>query len=490
MIKKIFLLIITCIIISPVFADELTDDYFDIARNYNAVGNYTKALEYINYVLMLNPKYNKAIEFRDKILPQESNDDLTETALLLAKQNSVDGLIILDIPKNKQTVPDNTSDYYNKQGKKFYQNKEYDAAIQCFFKAIAVDDKNYQAYNNLAMTYWMKNNIEFAEKYFNKAASLNKTYPQPFINLALLNKQLGNNNKYYEYLNKALKVNPNNYWTHYLLGDYYSTLEKYPDSIDYYIDSIKINPNFAPPYLALAVAYFKTDKYEYSIIALERYLAIIDSSDFAYSMLAKNYQLLDNLTEAKKAIKKALELNPTNVYRVELAKIEFNAKNYREALINFQILLPDYDYAEVYNYIGLCYHMLKNYDPAVAYFNKAIVSDGHRPIYFYNLAQCYMEIGDKRRYVQYMNTALQINPLTYQDYIDLSCIYYNTSKNNLAINSLKLGIENYPNSKPLYLALLNLYARIGDKTNYNIIKNEIEMRFNTNEQKKKKQLFK
>ncbi|MBR2526075.1 tetratricopeptide repeat protein, partial [bacterium] len=292
------------------------------------------------------------------------------------------------------------------------------------------------------------------------------------------------------YLQKALDVNPDNYWTYYLLGDFYSANDKYPDSISYYKDSISINPNFAPSYLALGVSYFKTDKYEQSVAALKKYIELNQNSDFAYFMLAKNYYLMGEYSMAKTFIKKAIKINPTNQYRLELAKIEFNNADYQSALLNFQILEPEYQYAELYNYIGLCNLMLKRYELAIINFNKAIVIDSKRPIYYYNLAQCYKALDENKKYVQYMNIANQMVPVTYQDYIDLSCIYYNTGKQNMAVKTLENGIELNQNAKPIYMALMSLYERLGDKVNYSDIKNKIEVRFNSNEQKKAFKLFK
>lgn len=478
------LLILLVSLIAPCFANELVDDYFDIAQNYLEVGDTTRALEYIDYVLMINPRCTKALQLKTRLLPQESNDDLSRAAMTISKQKNLSDLAILDIPKTDKLKIENNSDYYNKQGKQFYINEEYDSAIQSFFRAVSVDNKNYIAYNNLGMAYWMKNNLYSAEKYFKKAASISKTYPQPYINLALLYKQRGDLDKQYSYLKKALDVNPTNYWTYYLLGDYYTSIDDYPASIPYYVDAINLNSNFAPPYLALAIADFKTDKYEQSITTLKNYIEFNPNSDFAYSMLAKNYYILGDYLTAKKYIKTAIRLNPTNIYRLELAKIEYNAGQYSNALLNLQIIEPEYQYPEIYNYIGLCNLALRRYELAIINFNKAIVLDNKRAIYYYNLAQCYKQIDDKNNYVKYMNTALQVTPVLYQDYIDLSCIYYNTGKVNLAVKMLQDGIQAIPNNKPLYLALLNLYDRLDDQAGYNYIKSEIESRFNSDEKKK------
>ncbi len=478
------LLILLVSLIAPCCANELVDDYFDIAQNYLEVGDTTRALEYIDYVLMINPRCTKALQLKTRLLPQESNDDLSRAAMTISKQKNLSDLAILDIPKTDKLKIENNSDYYNKQGKQFYINEEYDSAIQSFFRAVSVDNKNYIAYNNLGMAYWMKNNLYSAEKYFKKAASISKTYPQPYINLALLYKQRGDLDKQYSYLKKALDVNPTNYWTYYLLGDYYTSIDDYPASIPYYVYAINLNSNFAPPYLALAIADFKTDKYEQSITTLKNYIEFNPNSDFAYSMLAKNYYILGDYLTAKKYIKTAIRLNPTNIYRLELAKIEYNAGQYSNALLNLQIIEPEYQYPEIYNYIGLCNLALRRYELAIINFNKAIVLDNKRAIYYYNLAQCYKQIDDKNNYVKYMNTALQVTPVLHQDYIDLSCIYYNTGKVNLAVKMLQDGIQAIPNNKPLYLALLNLYDRLDDQAGYNYIKSEIESRFNSDEKKK------
>lgn len=488
--RLLFLFIAISLTINQAISNELSDDYFDMAKNFERNGEYTKALEYTNYALIIEPRNKEAIKFKDKLIPTESNDDISTTAIVLSKQKTLSDLSILDIPKSDKYKVENSSEYYNQQGKQYYLNEEYDNAIQSFFRAISVDNKNHVAYNNLGMTYLMKNNLDAAEKYFKKSASVSKYYVQPYINLALLYKQKGNNEKYFSYLEKALKVNPDNYWTYYLMGDYYNSNEMYSAAIPFYTDSININPNFSQAYLALGVSYFKTDKYDQSILAIRKYLELNQKSDFAYHMLSKNYYLKGDYPTAKKYIKTAITINPINQYRLELAKIEFNNADYKSALLNFQILEPEYQYAEIYNYIGLCYLMLNKYELAITNFNKAIVIDSRRPIYYYNLAQCYNAIDDKKKYVQYINIAMQIVPATYQDYIDLSCIYYNNSKNNLAIKMLENGIEVYPDSKPLYMALMGLYDKIGDKNNYNYLKNTIEMRFNSNEQKKTFKLFK
>lgn len=54
--------------------------------------------------------------------------------MTLSKQRNLSDLAILDIPRTDKFKIENNSDYYNKQGKQFYLNEEYDSAIQSFLE--------------------------------------------------------------------------------------------------------------------------------------------------------------------------------------------------------------------------------------------------------------------------------------------------------------------------------------------------------------------
>lgn len=67
------LLIICLFPLLSVIADELTDDYFDIAVNYFNEKDYKSSMNYLNDVLALDPCDLKANTLRNKILPLLTN---------------------------------------------------------------------------------------------------------------------------------------------------------------------------------------------------------------------------------------------------------------------------------------------------------------------------------------------------------------------------------------------------------------------------------
>lgn len=473
-------------------ANELTDDYLDIATNYFKLKDYTKAKEYTDLIINLEPDNVAAKELIDKMNQQESGSinvkqpEIVQESLeqpkpvqeSLEQTKSTQEVKPIEPPKVVEEKLSYDSDYYNKKGKEFYNKNDFENAIKFFYKAILLDKKNPQAFNNLAMAYLAKDNQTAAIKYFKMANSLNKSYTQPLVNLAAIYGKSGDKKNQLYYLQQAIKYNSNDYLAYYYLGDYYRCDEKYLQAIKSYKEAVKINPQFANGYLNLAMCFFETEEFNYSMVALKQYMAFYPNSDFALSLMARINLVLYNYDNAKIYIQKAIEVNNCSDYQLELAKINYYLEDYQGALSILQNLLMKSETAEVYNYIGLCNYKLKNIEAAITNFNNAINLNGLRPIYYYNLAQCYKSIGDRKNYSKYVNMATCVTPVNYQDFIDLSYIYFDNGSPNYAINTLNNAISKYPEIKSLYLAKLKIYDAINDNLHYNETKDLIETRFN------------
>lgn len=499
-------------LVTTAYASELTDDYFDIANNYYNSNNYAKALEYLDLIMTIepsnleaqalknkiappeltsepiiepsNPEVKKAIE---KIMPSEDSIKVEEPKPIEIKPKKLKKktkaaepkmALIVDSPQENVEQVTYDSNYYNTKGQEFYQKQDFNMAIEYFSKAINLNHRNTQAYNNLAMTYWCKNDTVSAIKYFKKANFINWNYTQPLVNLSNVYKQLGDEKRQLYYLCKAIKYNKNDYLAYYWLGDYYRSVGEYPEAIESYKEVVKINPKYAQAYLSLAISFFETEEFGYCLIAINQYKELVPDSDFAYYLTARADLAISRYDDAKNDIEKAIQIKDNKEYQFELAKIYYYLQDYKIALDIFQNILQYGDNAEYFNYVGLCNYKLRNLEIAIVNFQKAIDLDGLRPIYYYNLAQCYKSVGDKKNYVKYVNSATKIMPINYQDFIDLSYIYFDNGNPSYAINSLNDAIKRYPSVKSLYLSKLKIYEAIGDNLHYNETKDLIEMRFN------------
>ncbi len=466
---------------SSIFASEITDDYFDIAESYFKSNNYAKSLEYLDLILKIEPENKSAKLLRDKISPPriEIKEEINKTSEILLKADEPKNFVILNVPQADIEKMDYDTNYYNRKGQEFYQKKEYNQAVEYFYKSVKLNKRNAQAYNNLAMAYWAKNNPSLAVKYFKKAHRINRRYTQPLVNLANMYKQTGDSKKQIYYLKKAVKINPNDYLAYYWLGDYYRSSGDYTSAISSFKEVVKINPKFSQAYLSLAMCFFEKEEFNYALIVLSQYCELVPDSDFAYFLMARVNLALCHYEEAKLWMEKAIAICDNGEYQFELAKINYYLGFYNDSIKALESLLrTGAATAEIFNYMGLSNYKLKNSDAAVANFERAISIDPLRPIYYYNLAQCYKSIGDKKNYVKNVNTATKINPVNFQDFIDLSYIYFDNGNPSYAINSLNSAIAKYPTVKSLYLSKLKIYEALGDNLHYNEVKNTIETRFN------------
>lgn len=457
--------LLICLIANISIASELTEDYFDLAKHYYDAGNISKSLEYVEQILKLEPNNQEYLNFKVKLLPSN------ETNTAFAKVSDT----VFEIPT--VVIDETDTDIYNKKGKAFYQNKDYNMAIECFRSSVMLNKKNKTAYNNMGLAYLALKDFKSAEAKFKKANSIDRTYTNPLDNLSLLYGQTGQKEKQLSVLRKAVRLNPNDFYAYYLLGNYYKEANDYNNAVKNYQNAIKINSFIADSYLKLAEIYTETEDYKWSNSALSYYTALNPKSDYAYYLMAKNYFKSGQTDKAKKYIYKAIFMNNCKEYRYELGKMNYFTKNYKAATEEFESVLSENSSAEVYNYLGLCYFKQNKDVLAIANFNKATLLDRQRPIYYYNLAQVYKHSKDMENYSKYINTAKSILPISYVDYIDLACILLETSGKNEAIAIIDNGITAFPKNKKLYETKVQIYELTKDTENAQNTRNQMFEKF-------------
>lgn len=388
--------LIAMFLTNPVLANELTDDYFLIAVNYYNMKDYVKAMEYLDTILAAEPDDLKSKTLRGKILPLPEGSQRPDSCNDVLDNTS-------DVPSTQSENVVCSSEYYNSKGQEFYIKKEFDKAIKYFYKAINADNKNAKAYNNLGTVYLLKRNNSAAVAFFKKANALDKTFTQPLVNLAMLYKQTGKSQKQLYYLNAAIKANPKDFMAYYSLGDYYRDKLDYDNAISYYKETIKISPQFAQTYLDLAVCFYETKQYNYALIALAQYKELYPDSDYDYYLTAKTNYALEKYDDAKANIEKAISINNTNEYQLELAKIEFNLQNFREAMKILHNIGTDNDNTEVTNYMALCDFYLYKPDDGIDILNAAIVKHPDDKSLYLTKLKLYELLQDNSSYNEVKN---------------------------------------------------------------------------------------
>lgn len=446
--------LLSCAILSavtlPCVANDMLEDYFDIAQNYYKEGNSQKALEYVNQILSIEKDNQNALGLKFKLTPPTFSKKLPE----------IDKPLVFDVPYVSTGDPE--SDALFQQGFKCYKAKDYTGAQEALKSAVKTNPNNFRAYNTLGLVYWAENKLDEAKEVFIKSNELNKSYTIPLDNLAQIYKQTGDTEQCYSTLAKAQGQNPNDFCAFILLGDYYRDIGDYDNALKNYREVIKINPKYNLAYLKIAKA--KSDNLDFAgaIATLKYYNSINPKDDYALYLMAKNYVFMNEFIKARESIYRAMVLSNCREYREELGKIDYQNEDIEDALEAFNSTLNQETSSEIYNYIGMCYYNLHDFNKAILNINKAISLPGSRVLYYYNLAQVYNTLKDNINYTRYMSLVKDFQPIKWQDYIDMSGILLDSDSKNSAIAILNQGIAKYPRVKELYLEKLKIYDLTDD----------------------------
>lgn len=457
--KSILLILLMTLLSAPIYADEATDDCLDMAKNFYAAGDFGQAKEYLKLILTKNPTHYGANCLLIKMLPPDGF--LNETTL--------DSKIIIRPACTNSGVK--TSDKYNEQGRDYYKKSDYEKAKEAFLSAVKCNSKNRFAYNNLGLTYLKLNNKSKAESAFKKANQLHSTFTAPLDNYAQVLISDNDYVKAHKYLNQAIEKNKKDYCAYYLLGVLNKKEGKYQDALKALNSASQIAPDFALTYLQQADIYYSTKDYAWANSALDRYIELSPKDDYSYYMKYKNYIRLKDYNMAQTYIIKAIMMNNCIDYRIALASVETLLNNPKGAVDALKTI-PNPS-GEVLNEIGQNYLTLKDNEKALKAFQDASIKPYARPIYFYNIALVYKNMGDMENYDKLIKALDSMNPMTTQDYVDLSGIYLDYAGKNKAIAILDKGLKLSPKNKQLLEAKIRIYNVTSDTDNENKVRQEL-----------------
>ena len=151
-------------------ANEVTEDYFDIATNYCVEGNYRQAVVYLDKILMIEPANKSVVDLRNGL-----NQIIKgyNTSFVVAKSDAVKQAVearkIGDKQKELNALSAGT-DYwaYYFLGEYYKQNKDYDKAINYFIKSVNEKPTFTQCYLQIAICYYELKNYMQTITYVNQ----------------------------------------------------------------------------------------------------------------------------------------------------------------------------------------------------------------------------------------------------------------------------------------------------------------------------------
>ncbi len=163
-------------------------------------------------------------------------------------------------------------------GDSFYDQEDYNRAIECYKEALEIKGDSCLAYSNIGFV------------------------------LALMDKH----RESIEHFKKGLEIDPNSHLMLNMLGDSYYAIEEYTEAIKCYLIAVELDEDYQLAYLNLGYSYSKIGEYDKSI---QYYQTVLDfeSNDYndqVFNGIGDCYYYQSKYRQAIKYFKKAIEVTP------------------------------------------------------------------------------------------------------------------------------------------------------------------------------------
>lgn len=295
------------------------------------------------------------------------------------------------------------------EGKTYYNNGEYDKAIEIFKKAVELNPNDDDSWRLLGNSYNRNGQIEEAIKYYLKAAELNPDDSRNWFNLGI---SYSNNEQYKEAINSFLKVvelNPDDSYNWYSLGNSYIKNEQVEDAIKSLLKATELNSNDYQSWLDLGISYIHNEQYEEAIEPLLKAIELNPNNAGDLSLLGLVYKLNGQYEEAIKYLSKAKELNPdgfNNWY--ELGEVYLYNGQFQEAietLLKAVELNPDED---IWRLLGMSYRLNEQYEEAMNSFIEATKLNQDNNINWYAIGDLLYIQGAYEEATEYLKKSIEL----------------------------------------------------------------------------------
>src|SRR3989339_557570 len=196
---------------------------------YYNIGDFQKALKYLNYSIELNPD-------------EMDTKNLAATVYYaIGDYKKATGLFEEVLKSKKYT--------YHKApfmtiGLMYKLKGNYKKAVEYFNKVIEIDPLSASAYTNIGEIYDGIGNLDKAIKYYEKSVNINPDDFIPYNSLGILYGQKGMYDKAMKNLKRAKKIKPQSADIYFNIGYIYFLTQKYEESFNIMQNVLSIDPKY------------------------------------------------------------------------------------------------------------------------------------------------------------------------------------------------------------------------------------------------------
>jgi tetratricopeptide (TPR) repeat protein len=229
-----------------------------------------------------------------------------------------------------------------------------------------------------------------------------------------------------EKFQRALQQDANIVDAHFMLGNEFSRMEKYPEAIEEYRKALELKPDYDFAIINLANTYRKMGKVDEAVAGFQYYLKKNPEKTQVLARIGELYLGKGELDTAMGYFERALKADPETSW--------------------------------VYNDIGVVYLKKKSHQKAEDAFRKAIELNPEINMVHFNLAQLYESEGKMKQAEELYIKELEIAPENFKARFNLGRLYIGQQKIDAGILHLKQVVDHAPEFPLGYLFLAQAYV--------------------------------
>ncbi len=274
--------------------------------------------------------------------------------------------------------PEKTDEIWGFLGQLYYNNQQFDRALQAFETALLSASKanEFNLWNNLGIVYKRVQSYDKAESAFNKALSLQEDDSGCWMNLANFYFERKRFEEAETAYHRAISLEDNNATTFFNYGKFLLARNRLPAARKTLEKALSLHPSFLPTHFLLATAYRRLglfDKAKKVFYDLSRSDPANPQVWYHYGVLLYELSLFEN---ARLALTEAVKLAPSMENIVALSAIYFeqNQLSQIDDLLK-RILSGDSDSSSFWFLLGEFYVLRGNFFPAIKIYRQILATD-------------------------------------------------------------------------------------------------------------------
>jgi tetratricopeptide (TPR) repeat protein len=322
-----------------------------------------------------------------------------------------------------------------------YQSQRYAEAASYLKSVYPAETTDVKALQQIAYCHMMAGQLVEAEKNYLKINEFSPNQLPVLFSLANINSRRGNHRNAATFLNQIIAIDTNNFNAYKRLADYTDSLAL---KVKYLQIANKINPTEADVAYDLAAAYRKSELYDAAYATLKTAIAADTGHFVLQQALLPIANSLKKYSEVTVIGEKLLANDSDAKVMIDVAKAYFYLKNYQKAIALYQkIEAMDMQNEATLYFSTLCYRALKNYNMAAKY-AKLTITEGisrNTAAYYNLLGDVYQENGQFTLAANAFKKALSfdVNKGSYYRLAILYDLKLKQSKNAISYYQLYLG---------------------------------------------------